>query len=125
MYKRLAEVRAEADLKAVEAELHDRYGAPPAPVLTLMEVARFRLLARTAGISEVVSQGNHIRFGPADLPDSKKLRLQRLYPRTLVKETANIILVPRPVSSTIGGPPVTDTALLTWCAKVINDVYLS
>ena len=26
MYKRLAEVRAEADVKAVEAELHDRYG---------------------------------------------------------------------------------------------------
>ena len=124
MYKRLAEVRAEADLKAVEAELHDRYGAPPPPVLTLMEVARFRLLARTAGVSEVVSQGNHIRFGPADLPDSKKLRLQRLYPRTLVKETANIILVPRPVSSTIGGPPVTDTALLAWCGKVISDVFL-
>ena len=124
MYKRLAEVRAEADLKAVEAELHDRYGAPPPPVLTLMEVARFRLQARTAGITEVVSQGNHIRFGPADLPDSKKLRLQRLYPRTLVKETAGIILVPRPVSSTIGGPPVTDTALLAWCGKVISDVFL-
>ena len=29
MYKRLAEVRAEADVKAVEAELHDRYGPPP------------------------------------------------------------------------------------------------
>ncbi len=124
MYKRLAEVRAEADLKAVEAELHDRYGPPPPPVLTLMEVARFRLLARTAGIGEVVSQGNHIRFGPADLPDSKKLRLQRLYPRTLVKETAGIILVPRPVSATIGGPPVTDTALLAWCGKVITDVFL-
>jgi transcription-repair coupling factor (superfamily II helicase) len=125
MYKRLAEVRAEADLKAVEAELHDRYGPPPAEVGNLMEVARFRLLARTAGLSEVVSQGNHIRFGPANLPDSKKLRLQRLYPRTVIKDTANIILVPRPLSSTIGGPPVTDTALLTWCSKVINDIYLS
>jgi transcription-repair coupling factor (superfamily II helicase) len=125
MYKRLAEVRAEADLKAVEAELHDRYGLPPVPVCTLLEVARFRLLARSAGITEVVSQGNHIRFAPADLPDSKKLRVQRLYPRTLIKETANIMLVPRPVSSTIGGPPVTDTALLAWCSKVVSDVYLS
>ncbi|MFL6026585.1 MAG: transcription-repair coupling factor [Friedmanniella sp.] len=125
MYKRLAEVRAEADLKAVEAELHDRYGAPPTVVGNLMEVARFRLLARTAGLTEVVTQGNHIRFGPANLPDSKKLRLQRLYPRTLIKETANIILVPRPMSSTIGGPPVTDTALLAWCTKVVNDVFLS
>ena len=32
MYKRLAEVRTEADVKAVEAELHDRYGEPPEPV---------------------------------------------------------------------------------------------
>ncbi len=43
MYKRLAEVRGEADVKAVEAELHDRYGTPPAEVLNLIEVARFRL----------------------------------------------------------------------------------
>jgi transcription-repair coupling factor (superfamily II helicase) len=49
MYKRLAEVRAEADVKAVEAELHDRYGAPPPEVLNLIEVARFRLLARSTG----------------------------------------------------------------------------
>jgi transcription-repair coupling factor (superfamily II helicase) len=125
MYKRLAEVRADADLKAVEAELHDRYGPPPAVVGNLLEVARFRLLARGAGLAEIVSQGNHIRFGPANLPDSKRLRLQRLYPRSLVKEAANFILVPRPTSSTIGGPPVTDTALLTWCSKVIGDVFLS
>ncbi|WP_375423376.1 transcription-repair coupling factor [uncultured Friedmanniella sp.] len=124
MYKRLAEVRAEADLKAVEAELHDRYGTPPAAVGNLLEVARFRLLARNTGLHEIVSQGNHIRFGPADLPDSKKLRLQRLYPRSLVKETANFILVPRPMSSTVGGPAVTDTALMAWCTKVILDVFV-
>ncbi|HEY5820991.1 MAG TPA: transcription-repair coupling factor, partial [Propionibacteriaceae bacterium] len=53
MYKRLAEVRAEADVKAVEAELHDRYGTPPPEVLNLIEVARFRLLTRQAGLNEV------------------------------------------------------------------------
>ncbi|WP_375431462.1 transcription-repair coupling factor [uncultured Friedmanniella sp.] len=125
MYKRLAEVRAEADLKAVEAELHDRYGTPPAVVANLLEVARFRLVARLAGLREIVSQGNHIRFGPADLADSKRLRLQRLYPRSLVKETANFILVPRPMSATVGGPAVKDTELLAWCTKVINDVFIS
>ena len=68
MYKRLAEVRGEADVKAVEAELHDRYGTPPPEVLNLIEVARFRLLARTAGLTEIVGQGRFIRFGPAHLP---------------------------------------------------------
>nr|WP_183341692.1 transcription-repair coupling factor [Microlunatus antarcticus] len=125
MYKRLAEVKTEADVKAIEAELHDRYGAPTQPTLNLLEVARFRLLAREAGITEVVSQGNYIRFGPAELLDSRQLRLKRLYPRSVVKETARHILVPRPLASTIGGPTVEDLELLRWCAKVVREIFLA
>ena len=124
MYKRLAEVRTEADVKGIVAELHDRYGAPTQPTLNLLEVARFRILAREAGITEVVSQGSYIRFGPAELLDSKQLRLKRLYPRSVIKETARHILVPRPLASTIGGPTVTDLELLRWCAKVVRDIFL-
>ena len=124
MYKRLAEVRTKADVKAVEAELHDRYGAPPEPVENLLAVARFRLLARAAGLTDIVTQSTFIRFGPASLPDSKAMRLQRLYPRSVVKEAAGFILVPRPLSATIGGPPVTDRALLDWCSKVIEQILL-
>ena len=94
MYKRLAEVRTEADIEAVEAELHDRYGPPPEGCVNLLAVARFRLLARTAGLTEIVTQGTFIRFGPASLPESRVLRLQRLYPRSVVKEAAGHILVP-------------------------------
>ena len=125
MYKRLAEVKTEADVKAIEAELHDRYGAPTQPTLNLLEVARFRLLAREAGITEVVSQGTFVRFGPAELLDSKQLRLKRLYPRSVIKETARHILVPRPLASTIGGPAVEDVALLRWCAKVVREIFLA
>ncbi len=125
MYKRLAEVKSEADVKAIEAELHDRYGTPPQPTLNLLEVARFRLLAREAGVAEVVSQGNYVRFAPAELLESKQLRLKRLYPRSVVKETARHILVPRPLASTIGGPAVTDLELLRWCAKVLRDIFLA
>ncbi len=96
MYKRLAEVRAEADVKAIEAELHDRYGTPPEVVDNLLAVARFRLLARTAGLTEIVTQGTFIRFGPVSLPESRALRLRRLHPRSVVKEAAGHILVPRP-----------------------------
>ena len=124
MYKRLAEVKSEADVKAIEAELHDRYGVPTQPTLNLLEVARFRLLAREAGITEVVSQGTYIRFGPAELLDSKQLRLKRLYPRSVVKETARHILVPRPLATTIGGPAVEDVELLRWCAQVVRDIFL-
>jgi transcription-repair coupling factor (superfamily II helicase) len=120
MYKRLAEVRAEADVKAVEAELHDRYGTPPTEVLNLIEVARFRLLARSMGLTEIVGQGRFIRFGPAQLPESRVLRLQRLYPHSVVKDAAGTVLVPRPTSS---AGPVKDTDLLRWGAAVINEIF--
>ena len=123
MYKRLAEVRSEADVKGVEAELADRYGPLPTEVDNLLAVARFRLLARSAGLTEIVSQGNFIRFGPVQLVESRRLRLQRLYPRSVVKEAARIALVPRPVSSQIGGDPVRDAALLAWCTAVVNEVF--
>ncbi len=125
MYKRLAEVHTEADVKAVEAELHDRYGQPPEAVDNLLAVARFRLLARSAGLAEIVTQGTYVRFGPASLLDSRILRLKRLYPRSVVKDTAAFILVPKPMAATIGGPPIKDTELLRWASTVIKDIFLA
>jgi len=123
MYKRLAEVRAEADIKAVDAELHDRYGAPPPEVLNLIEVARFRLLARSAGLADIVGQGRFIRFAPARLPESRVLRLQRLYPGSVVKAAVGSVLVPRPTSSAVAGQPLKDMELLRWGTEVINQIF--
>jgi transcription-repair coupling factor (superfamily II helicase) len=123
MYKRLAEVRAEADVKAVEAELHDRYGVPPAEVLNLIEVARFRLLARAAGLTDIVGQGRFIRFGPSHPPESRVMRLQRLYPGSVVKDAAATVLVPRPTSSTAPGEPLKDSELLRWGVDVIKEIF--
>jgi transcription-repair coupling factor (superfamily II helicase) len=123
MYKRLAEVRAEADLAAVADELVDRYGALPAEVEALLAVARFRVLARSAGLREVVSQGNFIRFGPADLLESRQLRLKRLYPGAVIKDVAKMILVPRPRGVTVGDPHPRDAELLDWCAGVVRAIF--
>ena len=57
------------------------------------------------------------------LVESRRLRLQRLYPRSVVKDAAKIALVPRPMTSQIGGDPVRDAALLAWCTKVVTDVF--
>nr|WP_156610569.1 transcription-repair coupling factor [Auraticoccus cholistanensis] len=122
MYKRIAEVRSEDDISAIVAELTDRYGEPTGPVLTLLEVARFRLLARAAGLTEVVSQGNYIRFGPLDLPESRMLRLKRLHPGAVVKEAAGFVLVPRPRAG-LGRLAPTGEELLRWCGQVVRDVF--
>jgi transcription-repair coupling factor (superfamily II helicase) len=122
MYKRLAEVRVEADIKAVDAELDDRYGPPPSEVLNLIEVARFRLLARSAGLTEIVGQGRFIRFAPAHLPESRVLRLLRLYSGSVVKDAVGTVLVPRPTSSS---GPVTDIELLHWASELIRQIFLN
>ncbi|HET7326997.1 MAG TPA: transcription-repair coupling factor [Nocardioidaceae bacterium] len=122
MYKRLAEVGSDDDVAEVGGELLDRYGEPPRPVATLLQVARLRARARAAGLTDVMVQGNHIRFAPVQLAESAQLRLQRVYPKTLVKQSSGSILVPRPATAPVGGKPLRDEALLDWCRGVIDAV---
>ena len=123
-YKRLAAASSDEDLVAVAEELLDRYGTMPAPVTTLLEVARLRLHARAAGVGEIVAQGNYLRFSPVELPDSRALRLARLYPGSLIKPATRTILVPRPMTARVGGQPVRDTALLDWLRDLLDAVLL-
>ena len=123
MYKRLAEVRSESDIADVAAELKDRYGAMPEPASALLDVARFRLLCREVGLSEVITQGNSIRFGPASLLDSRQLRLDRLYPGSIIKAQAGFVLVPRPMTARVAGEPVVGPELLGWATRVVRDIF--
>ncbi|MET8362021.1 transcription-repair coupling factor [Micromonospora sp. NPDC005194] len=122
MYRKLAEARDEERLREVVAEMTDRYGEPPAPVQNLVAVARFRLLARRYGLSDVTMQGKHIRFGPLPLPDSKQMRLKRYHPDAVYKQATDQVSVPRPTTRRIGGEPLRDQALLEWCAQLLSDV---
>jgi transcription-repair coupling factor (superfamily II helicase) len=123
-YRRLAGVLTEADVDEIERELTDRYGSPPDPVQTLLAVARFRVLCRAAGITECVAQGANIRFAPVQLPESAQLRVNRLYPGTMLKEAVRTMLVPRPRAAEIGGQPVRDRPLLEWATQLVETVLL-
>lgn len=122
MYKRLAEVRSDDDVKLLHEEMLDRYGNPPAEVTSLLQVARFRARARQAGISEVTISGKNVRFHPVDLPESRVVRLQRLYPKSLVKSQTSTVLVPRPSTKPVAGQPIRDQELLDWARVVIDQV---
>jgi transcription-repair coupling factor (superfamily II helicase) len=56
------------------------------------------------------------------LRESQVLRLQRLYPGTIVKQTVDTVLVPRPKTARIGGTPLRDTDLLTWATTLLDAV---
>lgn len=112
MYKQIAEIRTEADIEAVRAELADRYGEPPAPVVALLGVARLRMLAREHGVQEIVPQGKVVRFAPVTLPDSRQVRLRRLYPGATLKPGAEQLLVPKP-----------DGDHLAWATTLLTQLY--
>jgi transcription-repair coupling factor (superfamily II helicase) len=121
-YKRLADAATEAQVDEVAAELLDRYGPLPSEAEALLAVARFRVLARSMGLTEVVLQGTNVRFHPVEMPESAQMRLARLYPRTVVKPTVRTIMVPRPVSAPVGGQPLRGTELLDWASDLITAV---
>ncbi len=122
MYKRLAEVRTDADVDVIAEELVDRYGEPPQEVVSLQLVARFRARARQAGIGEATIAGRNVRFAPVSLPESRVVRLNRLYPKSIVKAPVDTILVPRPGTPGATGRPLTGIALLEWARGVIDSV---
>ncbi|HLL66181.1 MAG TPA: transcription-repair coupling factor [Micromonosporaceae bacterium] len=122
MYRKLAGARSAEALDEIVTEMRDRYGEPPSQVANLIAVARFRLRARLYGLTEVSVQGKHLRFGPLPLPDSKQMRLKRLYPEAVYKVANDTVSLPRPMTRRIGGEPLRDTALLDWCAEFLTGV---
>jgi transcription-repair coupling factor (superfamily II helicase) len=125
-YTSIASIDSEDDVISVRDELRDRYGELPLPVVTLLDVARLRFAARRAGLTDITLQGSHVRFAPVVLPDSRVVRVQRLYPKTLLKPTVRTMLVPVPKSGAssggFGGEPLRDMELLAWCAEVVRSV---
>ncbi|MEK7324459.1 MAG: transcription-repair coupling factor, partial [Chloroflexota bacterium] len=60
LYRRLAEIKDEAGLDEIAAELADRFGQPPKPVESLLFLIRVKLLAYKAGIEGVASEDGQI-----------------------------------------------------------------
>ncbi|MFD2419110.1 transcription-repair coupling factor [Amycolatopsis pigmentata] len=125
-YRKIASAPDAEALDAVEEELIDRYGQPPAPVRRLLAVAAFRHACRAAGVTEVSAQGNSIRFAPLSLADSQSVRLKRLYPKAIYKAVTNTVSVPKPTEGPAGGrmgaPALRDEALLDWCTKLLTNL---
>jgi transcription-repair coupling factor (superfamily II helicase) len=122
MYRKLAGARDAATLDEIVAEMRDRYGEPTPPVANLIAVARFRLLVRSYGLTDVSLQGKHIRFAPLSLLDSKQMRLKRFYPESVYKAAADTVSLPRPMTRRVGGEPLRDAALLDWAAELLSTI---
>ncbi|WP_372593091.1 transcription-repair coupling factor [Actinotalea sp.] len=123
-YRKIADATTDEALAAVREELVDRYGLLPAPVESLLEVATFRNLARSVGLTDVTAQGTMVRFAPVELPESAELRLRRVYPGTVLKPALRTILVPFPRTAKVGGKPLGGAAILAWARELVEQVLV-
>jgi transcription-repair coupling factor (superfamily II helicase) len=121
-YRSLAGATTDEAVDAVRDELVDRFGPVPPPVENLLAVARFKVLCRRYGVTEVSLQGSSIRFSPIDLPESAQIRLKRLYDRSIYKQAVGTVSVPRPRPGGLGSDPLRDISLLQWCGEVLEQV---
>ncbi|MCR2784322.1 MULTISPECIES: transcription-repair coupling factor [unclassified Microbacterium] len=101
-------------------ELTDRYGELPPETEGLFAVARLRRRAAQSGLTDVVAMGPNLRIAPAHLPDSLRVRLQRLYPKGKILAGGEAMVVPLP---TAGGEQVADRDLIAWAADVLNQFF--
>ena len=118
-YQKLSTATAPASpddaLDSVVEELTDRYGEPPEPVRHLVAVSRLRRLAQKALLGDVVAMGGNLRLAPVELPDSRTVRLERLYPGARIFGQAKAISVPLPKD-------LADAELIAWVVQLIEAI---
>ncbi|MCU1646866.1 MAG: Transcription-repair-coupling factor [Nocardia sp.] len=119
-YRKLAAAQDDSGLSAVVEELIDRYGPLPVEVLRLVSVAKLRLLAREYKIAEIGVTGTTLKVAPLQLPDSKQLRLKRLYPNATYRPATGIVQLPLPrVEDSVGAARVRDIEVLQFVADLL------
>ncbi|HEX8094472.1 transcription-repair coupling factor [Jatrophihabitans sp.] len=131
-YRALANATTDEAVDAVRLELLDRFGPMPIEVDNLLAVARFKVVCRKFGITEVSLQGQSVRFSPVLLPESAQVRLQRTYDKAVYKPAVSTMAAARPkgvvkpdgswAEAKFGGEPLRDQPLLTWCAELLENI---
>ena len=119
-YRRLAALRSLEDLDDLEAEWKDRYGSPPAPARTLLDLARLRVRCLELGVHSLsvsparpgVRTTPLIRVAPLTLSVSQQIRLRRLHSSKSYDETAREVRVE---SASLTSAP----ALLAWLNELV------
>ena len=123
LYRRIADTKESSELNAIADEMRDRFGELPNEVTTLLEVAGLRNQAKSYELSEVVLQGKFLRLSPLTLPESATLKLNRIYPGSLVKNATATVLVARATAPNwIEDSEIGDTSALTWANEVLANI---
>ena len=102
----------------------DRYGELPKRPPNLIAVARFRVAARAAGLTDVALQGNFIKFCPGATARIQGNAAAAGCTRArMVKAALDAVLVPKPKTARIGGRDLADGEVLAWAQNVLDAIF--
>jgi transcription-repair coupling factor (superfamily II helicase) len=126
-YQRLADARSAQAVSEISQELKDRYGSLPIEVERLLEIANLRVLLHSVGITDVITAGTNVKISPVELPESKALRLTRLYPGSRIQPATRTIVLPLPQQQKLGisVKEVEEFDLVSWVVQAVNSLFLS
>jgi len=122
LYRRLADARESGDIDAIRDELIDRFGPLPAEAERLIRVARLRNYVKSHGITDFAVQGKYVKVAPLAPSESLELKIQRLYPGSIVKSVTKVLLIARPQTAAWEAgdtaDEIGDTSLLDWATEL-------
>lgn len=108
-------------LDAILAELEDRYGSAPTPVLNLIEVTQLRQQANRLGLKDFNVLGLQVKLQPVSLTESQQVRIASLYPGTKYLQNAQTLLISAPRDENF--EPLRDTAIIQWSLALFARVF--
>ena len=124
LYRRLADSKSDSDIGAIREELIDRFGPLPKAAERLIRVAKLRNYVKSHGITDFAVQGKYVKVAPLAPSESLELKIQRLYPGSIVKSVTKVVMIARPQSaaweSAAGehDDEMVDTSLLDWAIEL-------
>ena len=82
IYKKLASVVTYSELKDIESEVIDRFGAPPISVWNMFSIVEIRLMAMEIGVKNIAKVANKFQvvFDSIKLPDNLIKRMNSQFP---------------------------------------------
>jgi transcription-repair coupling factor (superfamily II helicase) len=117
------ETATREQLDAIVAELEDRYGKAPLPVMNLIEVTALRQQANRLGIKELTMLGTQVKITPVALTDAEQVQLSHSLPGSRYMQTSKLLTLPVPKNA--AGEPMRDQEVIdyTWAllAKVFTE----
>lgn len=119
----------EDHVSLVLEELTDRYGEPPEEVQRLAAVSSLRRRASKLGLNKVVAAGTALRIEPVKLLDSRRMRMNRMYPGARYMEATGSLQIPLPGGTASSRSPLAGVGqrkvgdegdIVAWTGRVLS-----